>query len=271
MSDTNKDYLLGANDYELNRLHFQHGVWKGITDDLFNRLNVQPGWKILDVGSGPGFVSFDLMERVGTTGEITALEPSQLYLDHFKNYAADKGWKNTKAINGIAETAELPENYYDLIFARWVIGFVPDPELFISKLMKALKPGGIIALQDYAFDRLLLYPQGGDYDKLSPYAEEYWKSTGGDLKIATRVPAIYKKLGLKLVDYKPNSLAGNPGSGVFEWHHVFITHHIPVMVERGIMPADVGSAILADWNDHRNDPDSIFFSPMVVDMAGVKE
>lgn len=270
MADKNTDYLLGANDYELNRLHFQHMVWKEITDDFFDKMNVQKGWKILDVGAGPGFVAFDLMERVGTEGEITALEPSEFFLDHFKRYSEEKGWKNTKAIHGDAETAKLPENYYDVIFARWVIGFVPDPELFISKLMKALKPGGIIALQDYAFDRLLLYPQGGDYDKLSPYAEAYWKYNGGDLKIAVRIPSIFKKLGLKLEMYHPNSLAGSPESTIFAWHHEFITHHIPLMVEKGIMPEDIGKAILADWNAHRANPDAVYFSPMVVDMAGVK-
>jgi ubiquinone/menaquinone biosynthesis C-methylase UbiE len=270
MTEISKDYLLGVNDFELGRLEFQHGVWKEITDSFFNRLNVREGWKVLDAGSGPGFVAFDLRERVGTQGQVTALEPSELYLNHFKNYSKEQGWKNTKAVSGTAETAGLPENYYDLIFSRWVIGFVPDPELFIKSLMRALKPGGIIALQDYAFHGLFLYPRGGDYEKLSPAVEEYWKSTGGDLRIATRIPDIYKKLGLQLLEYRPNSLAGNPDSGVFEWHHVFITHHIPLMVEQNIITEETGKAILADWNSHKENPDSIFFSPLVVDMAAVK-
>lgn len=265
-----KDYLLGVNDYELDRLHFQHGVWKGVTDNFFDKLNVKPGWKTLDVGSGPGFVSFDLRERIGDAGEITALEPSEMYLNHYKNYVKEKGWQNAKAISGTAETAELPENYYDLIFARWVIGFVPEPELFISKLARALKPGGILALQDYAFHGLNLYPAGGDYDKLAPYVSEYWKLTGGDLRIAERIPAMFKKLGLKLSVYKPNSIAGHPGSGIFEWHHLFITHHIPIMVEKNIMPEHTSKAILDDWNSHRANPDALFFSPLVVDMAAVK-
>jgi ubiquinone/menaquinone biosynthesis C-methylase UbiE len=235
-NSADKDYLLGVNDYELWRLEYQHGVWKEVTDNFFDRLNVQQGWKILDVGSGPGFVAFDLRETPGTQGQVTALEPSELYLNHFKKHAKEQGWENTKAILGTAETAGLPGNYYDLIFARWVIGFVPDPELFISKLMRALKPGGIIALQDYAFHGLFLYPRGGDYEKLSPAVEEYWKFTGGDLRMATRIPEIYKKLGLKMIEYKPNSLAGNPSSGVFEWHHVFITHHVPLMVEKISLP-----------------------------------
>lgn len=270
MANNTNDYLLGVNDFELDRLRFQHSVWKQVTGDFFSRLNLQKGWKVLDVGSGPGFVSFDLRERIGREGEITALEPSELYLDHFRKHTLENKWQNTRTILGTAEAAELPENYYDLIFARWVIGFVPEPEKFVKCLSCALKPGGIIALQDYAFHGLNLYPQGGDYEMLSPAVENYWKLTGGDLRIAARVPAIFEKLGLKLTEFKPNSLAGGPASGVFQWHHLFITHHIPLMVEKNIIPKDDGDAILADWNEHRANPDSLFFSPLVVDMAAVK-
>ncbi len=267
---SSKEYLLGVNKYELDRLEFQHSVWRDLTESFFDRLKIGKGMKVLDAGSGPGFVTMDLRNRVGDSGEVTALEPSKMYLDHFRNYSEEKGWKNTKFILGTAESAELPENYYDIIFARWVIGFVPDPELFIKKLKLALKPGGILAFQDYAFHGLNLYPRGGSYEKLSPAVEEYWKSTGGDLRIAARIPGIYKEHGLKLVEYRPNTLAGSPGSGVFEWHHLFITQHVPLMVEKNIISEETGKAILEDWNRHRSNPDSLFFSPLVVDMAGVK-
>src|ERR1041384_5992071 len=116
-----KDYVLGVNDYELERLRFQHGVWKDVTDNLFTRLDIQKGWKVLDVGSGPGFVSMDLLQRVGKAGEITALEPSEMYLRYLKNECEKNNISNIKFINGSVETAALPENYFNLIFVRWVI------------------------------------------------------------------------------------------------------------------------------------------------------
>src|SRR5437016_3137971 len=170
-----KDYVLGINDYELERLRFQHGVWKKVTDAFFDRLNVEKGWKVLDVGSGPGFVAMDLMERIGDSGELTALEPSEMYLNYFKEFSLKQGWKNVKFVRGTAENSTLPDNYFDLIFARWVIGFVADAELFVNTLKKYLKPGGIIAFQDYAFEGLYLYPRSRKYENLGPAAEQYWK------------------------------------------------------------------------------------------------
>jgi len=264
----NKDYILGVNEYELKRLGFQHGVWKEITDAFLDKIGIRHGWKVLDAGSGPGFVALELLNKVGTYGEVTALEPSEMYINHFRDTCQRQGLKNTKFILGKVEDARLPENYFDFVFARWVIGFVPDPEKFVEKLKKALAPRGIIAIQDYAFHGLFLYPRGGAYENFAPAVEAYWKYTGGDLRIAPRIPLIFKKLGIELLSFHPNSLAGGPQSGVFQWHHSFITHHVPLMVKKGIISQSTGAAILKDWNEHMNNPDSIFFSPIVVNISG---
>ncbi len=271
MSDSNnKDYILGVNEFELERLRFQHEVWKNVSDGLFERIKVQKGWKALDAGSGPGFVSIDLLERVGAGGEVTALEPSELYLNFFKAESDKHGRKNVKFINGTAETAKLPEKYYDLIYSRWVIGFVADPDLFIANMAKSLKSGGVIAIEDYAFDRLFLYPKTERYAKASPAAMKFWESEGGDLCIAPRIPAIYKKHGIEPVEFHPNCIAGSPGSGIFEWHNRFLTHHIPIMVEKELLSKSDGDAALNDWQEHLNNPESVFFSPLVVDVVGKK-
>jgi ubiquinone/menaquinone biosynthesis C-methylase UbiE len=87
MSESNQhgDYLLGVNQQELERLQFQHRVWGPVTRKFLNRLEVQKGWRCLDVGAGPGLVSIDLREMVGETGEVAALEPSEFYLDWLRN------------------------------------------------------------------------------------------------------------------------------------------------------------------------------------------
>ncbi|HTK82815.1 MAG TPA: methyltransferase domain-containing protein [Bacteroidota bacterium] len=264
------DYLLGVNQTELERLNFQHSVWGHVTNNFFERLNVGSGWKCLDVGSGPGFVAMDLRERVGPTGEITALEPSKYYLEWFEQETKNRKWTNFKFINGDAESAKLPDSYYDLIFARWVIGFVPDAEKFLSSLFKALRPGGIIALQDYIYEGLSLFPRGGAFDGMADAVRGYWRSGGGDPNIAARIPVIFRKHGIQLKDYYPNVLAGGPESNVIEWAHRFFATHTQTMVDKGVIGQQVGDAMWKDWTDHRKNPDTIFVSPIVVDVAGVR-
>lgn len=271
MEQNNKtEYLLGINEKELERLRFQHHVWRGVTESLFDRLGVRAGWKCLDVGSGPGFVTIDLRNRIGQKGEITALEPSELFINSLKNEVDRAGWKNIKLINGTVDQSWLPENYYDFIFVRWVMSFVSFPYIFLSRLVPSLAPGGIIAIEDYAYEGLSLYPRGGAYEHMADAVKKYYTENRGDPYIGARLPSMFKKAGLKLIDYHPNCLAGGPGSGVYEWAHSFFTVHTQMMVEKGIISQQLGDEMLADWHKHHENPDSIFFSPIVVDAAGQK-
>lgn len=267
---TGKDYILGVNKTELERLKFQHDVWKPVTDSFFDRLNIQKGWKCLDVGAGPGFVSMDLRERIGAKGKMTALEPSGMYLKYFKSEVKKRNWKNFEYLKGHLEDIPLKKNYYNLIYVRWVITFVPEPDKFLEKLVDALAPGGIVALQDYAYDTLLLYPTGGAFDIAPEVVKNYYIAGGGDPYIGARLPSLFKKNGLELIDYKPNCLAGGPESGVFQWGDKFFTGHIRNMVDKKVINKKTGDKMLADWINHRENPDSIFFSRIVVDAAGRK-
>lgn len=262
------EYVLGVNEYELERLKFQNGVWKEYTNKFFDRLNIKKGWKVLDVGSGPGFVAMDLLERVGDSGEVTILEPAEYYLNYFKEYCRNNNISNARYISGTAEKAELQKNYYDFIFARWVIGFVPGPDLFLDKLLGALAPGGIIAFQDYAYEGLAIYPRGGAFEKMADAVRAYWRLEGGDPYIAAKLPKMFKDRGIKLIDYTPISRAGTPDSPVYEWAHRFFNVHIQEMADKGIIDQNLADEMHADWLEHRNNPDSLFFSPIVVDAAG---
>lgn len=270
MSESNQhsDYLLGVNQQELERLQFQHSVWGPVTRKFFSRLNVQKGWRCLDVGAGPGFATIDLRELVGETGEVTALEPSTFYLSQLRKHTAERGWENVKCIEGTAEHTPLSLRSYDLVFIRWVIAFVPDPDRFLAQLVTTLRPGGIIALQDYYYEGLSLYPQGGVWDTMPDIVRAYYRSGGGDAYVTGKLPAMFKKHGLELVDFTPTCLAGGPSSGVMEWAHRFFSSHIPLMVEKGLLSSAQADALLGDWNAHRRNPDTLFFSPLVVDVAG---
>ncbi|MEO6694973.1 MAG: class I SAM-dependent methyltransferase, partial [Ignavibacteria bacterium] len=222
----NSEYILGVNQTELERLQFQHSVWKKVTDNFFDRINIQMGWKCLDVGSGPGLVSADLRQRVGDEGEITALEPSELYLSHFKETCETNNWNNIKFLQGNLEETDLENEYYDFIFLRWVIDFVPSPEEFLLKLFASLKKGGVIAIEDYAYEGITLYPIGGSFDNITEAVRAYWKQGGGDPDFTVKIPAIFKKNKIQLKDFTPVILAGDADSDVIEWAHRFFTVHL---------------------------------------------
>ncbi len=265
------EYLLGVNTTELERLRFQHGVWKENTDSFLDRIGVKRGWKCLDVGAGPGFVTMDLRERVGPSGEVTALEPSELYLGWLTDQAKRRKWKNIKTLAGTAETASLPKNRYNLIFIRWVIAFVPDPVVFLRPLIEALKLGGTIAIMDYWYEGLSLYPRGGAFGQMPEVVRKYYRSGGGDPYVTGKIPEIFRAHGLRVTDFTPTQIAGGPDSDIFAWAERFFVPHPPLMAERGNCTKEEAEAMVRDFLDHKQDPNTIFFSPIVVHVAGRKQ
>lgn len=268
--NSNKEYILGTNQTELDRLGFQHKVWKKITDKFFDRINIQQGWRCLDVGAGPGFVSMELSERVGESGEVTALEPSELYLNYFKDQCANKNISNVKFIHGIFEDAALENDHYDLIFLRWVIDFVPEPEDFLLKLIALLKKGGVIAIEDYNYEGIALFPKGGAFDNITETVRKYWRAGGGDPYFISKIPQIFKRNNIDLLDFSPQSLAGDSDSDIFEWANKFFTVHLQIMADMNVVSQTEADEMLVDWNAHKSNPSTVFFSPIIVDVIGRK-
>lgn len=266
----NKEYILGANQTELERLEFQHGVWKEITDRFLDKINIQKGWKCLDVGSGPGFVSMDLRKIVGGSGEITAVEPSEFYVNYFKEQCAKKNFRNFKFIQSTLEDTDLGNDQYDLIYLRWVIDFVKEPEKFLLKLLKALKKGGVIAVQDYNYEGIGLYPKGGACDNIADYIRAYYRAGGGDPYFISKIPPLFKRNNIRLEEYNPVGLAGDSHSPVFEWVRKFIKGHFNVLAVMKIISATEKSMLEKDWEEHEKNPETVIFSPVVVNVSGRK-
>lgn len=271
MAQKQKTYLLGTNQTELERLHFQHKVWSEVTNQFWDRMGIQKGWKCLDAGAGPGFASIDILERIGEKGTVTLVEPSALYLGHFKReIQQDSRWTpaNYQILNGTVEEVELEENHYDFIFVRWVIAFLKEPESFLKCLLKALKPNGVIAIVDYYYEGLSLYPRGGAFDKVADAVRRYYASVGGNPYITGEIPALFRKHGVDLIDYTPTARVGDNQSELIRWAETFLVPHLQIMADRGIISQEDCKAMIADWKEHKTNPDTRFFAPILMSVGG---
>ena len=65
MSGKKNDYVLRDKEKEeFSRLGFQHQVWQKETVDVCRKAGFGLGQTILDLGCGPGFLSFDLSKMM---------------------------------------------------------------------------------------------------------------------------------------------------------------------------------------------------------------
>lgn len=264
------EYILGTNRTEWERLCLQQRVWGGVSDAFLERLGVASGWSCLDLGCGPGLTLPSLRSRIGESGSIVALDESPLWHEHVGELVRAEGWRNVRQIEARIEEAELAPQSFDLIFARWVLSFLPRCEELIGRLASLLRPGGVLALQDYNHEGISIFPESEDFRVVVQATREMFRASGGDLFVAGRLPGYLRAAGLELCEFHSTVLCGGPDSGAFTWADAFFPHHSQAMLDKGLIDTEQRERFLEQWSERRANPDAVFFSPIVVDVAAKK-
>jgi ubiquinone/menaquinone biosynthesis C-methylase UbiE len=263
-------YPLGTSDLELDRLAFQHEVWGPTTRAFLERIGVRPGMRVLDLGCGPGFVSFDLSGQVGARGSVVALDESQRWIDVVEREVARRSLANVRPIRSKIEELELEPASFDFVFARWVFSFLSDPDAVAARLARLLVPGGVMAIEDYNHEGISIYPESEGFKAAIRATRATYARMGGSAFVSGGMARMFAAAGLEMFDLKPNVMCGGPDSPAFRWADRFFPHFSGVMTERGLMSASEHEQFLREWEERKRDPTALFFSPMIVDAAGRK-
>jgi len=264
------EYVLGEESKELLRLRIQQAVWARVTDAFLDRVGIRRGWRVLDLGCGPGFVVPSLRERVGPEGEVVALDESARMLAYLRKSARDAGWQNVRTIESRVESAPLDPGSYDAVYSRWLFSHLADPAAALQRVKDALRPGGVVAIQDYNLEGISLFPESVGFQAVVRATRKFYGGHGGDLWIGARLPRLFRQAGLETVSYAANVLTGAPGSPVFQWAEAFFFNHVASMVDDGALAEEERRLFLDEWGQRRRDPDTMYFSPIVVDAAARK-
>jgi ubiquinone/menaquinone biosynthesis C-methylase UbiE len=115
-------------------------------------LDLRPGERVVDIGSGPGFVALDVAEAVGPTGRVVGVDVSESMLSIATARAARTtvGWADFRA--GEASSLPVGDGECDAAISTQVLEYVPDVPAALAEIHRVLKPGGRVAIVDTDFD-----------------------------------------------------------------------------------------------------------------------
>jgi ubiquinone/menaquinone biosynthesis C-methylase UbiE len=270
MSDAN-EYVLGTHDAELMRLGLQHRLWSVDTFACWERCGIRPGSVVLDVGSGPGYTAFDLIPLVGPSGRVIAVDESERFIEYVRARAVTQGVENLETSVQDVQDLRVPSRSVDVAYARWVLCFVPRPEDVVSAVAKALKPGGVFAVQDYInWAALTLSPRSEAFLRVMPSVGKSWQMHGGDPQVGQRLPAMMEAAGFDVEFVRPLQRIARPGDPLWDWPTSFFANFIPMLVERGLVNVDDWRAFQAEWAERTRDPNAMFWTPSMVEIVARK-
>ena len=198
------EYALGTHDAEIVRLGIQHKLWSASAFEFWERTGISSGKTVLDIGCGPGYTSYDLAGLVAPEGKVIAIDASVRFVDHLRELLRADRHIPIEPHVGDVQALELPPDSLDAAYQRWVLCFVQDPEAVIRGVAKALKRGGVFAIQDYMhYEGILLSPQSKAFNHFMDAVSQAWNERGGDTQVGMKLPGLLAKHGLKPSEIRP--------------------------------------------------------------------
>jgi ubiquinone/menaquinone biosynthesis C-methylase UbiE len=115
---------------------------------VLDRLGLEPGQKVLEIGPGPGRLLIPAARRVFPEGEAVGIDIQPAMITRLKRRADEAGVTNLKAILGDAALPHVPEASFDIVFLCAALGEIPDRTAALAECYRALKPGGVLSVTE---------------------------------------------------------------------------------------------------------------------------
>src|SRR5882724_11886292 len=110
----------------------------------------KPGTVAADIGAGDGEYTFAAIERVGASGRVYATEIDGKKLGELRGEVRKRKLENVFVVESKEADTNLPTGCCDAIFLRRVYHHLTKPAEFDANLVRSLKPGGRLAIIDFA-------------------------------------------------------------------------------------------------------------------------
>jgi ubiquinone/menaquinone biosynthesis C-methylase UbiE len=203
--------------------------------------------RVLDVGCGAGDVSFLVASIVGPGGAVTGIDRSPDAVRVAASRASSAGLANMSF-----QVADLTEwsldQPVDALVGRLVLMYLADPAVALRRLASTVKPGGIVAFQEFDIAAARSEPACPIFESMVERICQAFTRAGADIRMGLRLATVFREAGLTA----PQMLLGarvehGPESKIYEQVSQVTRSLLPVMEQTGIATAEaVAIETLAD-------------------------
>lgn len=194
-----RPYVLGHTPRELDRLDLQGAFYRDITRRALLSAGLEPGMRVLDIGSGSGDVTLLAAELVGSGGSVTGLDQDEPTVLAARARALARDVHNvTFEVRGADEGYGAPR--FDALVGRFVLMHQPEPARTLGRAVEAVRPGGLVVMIESHMAGLRAtchsLPPSAVYDRILRWKCRVVEAAGADVQAGLRLRSVFVDAGL---------------------------------------------------------------------------
>lgn len=109
---------------------------------------LQPGERVVDVGSGAGIDSLIAAKMVGSTGYVVGVDMTPAMIAKARRSAQESALENVEFCESFAEDLPVADGWADVVISNGVLNLFPDKAAGLQEMARVLKPGGRLQIAD---------------------------------------------------------------------------------------------------------------------------
>lgn len=229
-------YVLERGEAETRRLGRQAAFQEPLTRRLFAEAGIAEGMRVLDLGSGAGDVAFLAAEMVGPTGSVVGVDADPRVLRTARARAGAAGLTNVEFLDGDLRAVD-PGDGFDAVVGRFVLMYLSDPAGALRAVMRHLRPGGIVAFQEFNFTRgsVVACPPTPLWERLWDWMRAVVRRAGVEMEMGYKLHRTFLEAGLPAPELILESIiAGASNVEAHEYAATTLGSMLPLLVGFGI-------------------------------------
>lgn len=216
---------------------------------------LQNGMSVLELGSGPGFVTEQLVHHLPDS-KITSLEIDRKLLDEAEQRLADIPNSRLQFVHSSVYNTGLPDHTYDFAIARLLFLHLHNPIDAAREIYRVLKPGGklvIIDIDDGIFGAVS--PEFHLLPSVIKKLADHQASRGGNRYIGRALPRLLTRSGYTDVDMD-TVIQHSDLHGIEGFQQQFDSNRFTAFYDKGIINEEEYAQMKQASENMNNNPDA---------------
>ncbi len=118
------------------------------TGNPFRIGQLQPGERVVDIGSGAGIDSLIAAKMVAPDGQVIGVDMTPAMLETARKSVSLAGAGHAEFREGLAESLPVPDGWADVVISNGVLNLLPDKLAALQEMARVLKPTGRLQIGD---------------------------------------------------------------------------------------------------------------------------